>query len=241
MHQWDANRYSNISNPQYTSGLALIKHIKFDKVRSIVDIGCGTGELTAALSQAVPNSNVLGIDISHAMIKQAQQFTRLLKNIRFKTCDFMHCDLADNTDLVFSNKVIHWVYDHKTLFSKIYTLLNASGQMVVSFGIEGSMLEFRMACEKVGLNFDLLNLTLAKHSNILKLIQGIGFSVTHSEVIYDACNMKTKLKYTEFIETVLLQGMHTTQEERHYWAITIADEVDSYAFNFADISIFAKK
>lgn len=240
-HQWDGNKYHILSNPQYISGLALIKHINLSNISSVIDLGCGSGRLTNELSKLLPKSKILGIDISYSMIKKAKQNLNLSANIEFICDNFLHLDFVNKVDLIFSNKVLHWIPNHKELFLKIYNTLNVSGQFVASFGVDDSMVKFREVCYQVGLDFNLLNLKLANYIDTINLLEMIGFKINYSEVIWDKCDMLDKSTYKDFVENILLQGANMNLMERNYWASKISKYINYYTFNFADMSIVAIK
>lgn len=239
-HKWNATKYNSISSPQYISGLKLINHIKPINISSIIDIGCGTGTLTYKLSKLLPEANILGIDISASMIKKAIKNIKST-NIKFICNNFLDLNITNKVDLIFSNKVLHWILDHDMLFNKIYNSLNISGQFVASFGVEGSMPQFRKICNQIELDFNLLNLKLANYNDTIKLLTKIGFKVNYREIIWDKCNMHNKKAYQDFVENVLLQGSVMSSIERSYLASKISKYAQDYAFNFADLSIVAIK
>src|ERR1700690_3548227 len=51
---------------------------------SILDLGCGTGQLAARLARRVPHGTVLGVDPAEEMIGVAQRQHRRRKNLRFE-------------------------------------------------------------------------------------------------------------------------------------------------------------
>lgn len=82
---------------------------------SVVDLGCGTGELTAQLADMLPGSDVVGLDSSAAMLAKAEQYAR--PGLRFVQGDI--ADFATPTDLIFSTVALHWVGDHHRLIARL--------------------------------------------------------------------------------------------------------------------------
>lgn len=98
-----------------------------DKLR-VVDLGCGTGELTARLADKLPNSRVLGVDNSAQMLERAQQYKR-------PGLDFEMADIADpltsEWDLIFSHAALHWIPDHRSLIPRLLAKVAPGGQIAV--------------------------------------------------------------------------------------------------------------
>jgi trans-aconitate 2-methyltransferase len=95
----------------------------------IVDLGCGTGELTARLAALSPGSDVLGIDSSPAMLEKARPLART--GLRFAAGRVEDWDARGEYDLVFSHATLQWVDDHEALLEKLARALAPSGQLLV--------------------------------------------------------------------------------------------------------------
>jgi trans-aconitate 2-methyltransferase len=96
----------------YQYGTSLIDVLNPQPGERILDLGCGTGELTNAISQRYPGSIVVvGIDADATMIARAQQ---QYSNLDFRLADarsFALHDEEEPMDAIFSNAALHWVPD----------------------------------------------------------------------------------------------------------------------------------
>ncbi len=70
---WNPEDYAQNSAAQWKWAQELRKNIDWSNYRSILDVGCGDGKITADLAVTLPSSKVLGIDNSPAMIAYAAQ------------------------------------------------------------------------------------------------------------------------------------------------------------------------
>lgn len=95
----------------------------------IVDLGCGTGELTAALHERTGAASTLGIDRSAQMLARSTAFAR--PGLRFAPGDV--ASFADDAawDLVFSNAALQWVPGHAHLLERLGRALAPGGQLAV--------------------------------------------------------------------------------------------------------------
>jgi trans-aconitate 2-methyltransferase len=92
----------------------------------VVDLGCGSGELTARLAALLPGSAVLGIDSSLDMIARAARLAR--DGLRFEPGTIE--SLAGEWDLIFSHAALQWVPDHPALLPRLLARLRPGGQFV---------------------------------------------------------------------------------------------------------------
>lgn len=74
----------------------------------VLDIGCGSGELSCALAEALPDATVLGIDVSSVNIAAARVAAARLPQVRFEAVDYR--DFSDGPfDVIVSWGVLHLV------------------------------------------------------------------------------------------------------------------------------------
>lgn len=93
----------------------------------VVDLGCGTGELTRKLADALPNSHVTGLDSSPQMLERAASFSS--PNLIFVQGD--QAALTGEWDLIFSNAALQWSENHAELIPYLYGRLAPGGQIAV--------------------------------------------------------------------------------------------------------------
>ncbi|NUR06610.1 MAG: methyltransferase domain-containing protein [Nocardioidaceae bacterium] len=79
--------------------------------RSVVDLGCGAGNLTALLTTRWPGADVLGLDSSPEMITRA----RGVGGARFEVADLRDWRPAEPVNVLVSNATLQWVPGHLDL------------------------------------------------------------------------------------------------------------------------------
>ena len=86
MAPWDPECYLTYQKERFAPFEDLLPLIRVRSDMSVVDLGCGTGELTLRLAEWLPGSRVLGIDTSEEMLAKARELERLLPGSRFEVC-----------------------------------------------------------------------------------------------------------------------------------------------------------
>lgn len=104
--------------------LALVRPVVKGRV---VDLGCGTGELTSLLHTRVQAGETLGIDNSAVMLERATE----TRGVRFEQRDIAAFSATGHYDIVFANASLQWVPDHARLLSRLATALRIGGQLAV--------------------------------------------------------------------------------------------------------------
>ena len=132
-----AHAYQKISELQREHGKKLIHEELQPRPGDIVlDLGCGTGELSAYIAELVAeNGKVLGVDPDSERIKLAQSAHKGIKNLTFvegSTSHFPNLG-SENFDLIYSNHVLHWVFNKPEAFKNMFCSLKPGGMMTLSY------------------------------------------------------------------------------------------------------------
>ena len=94
----------------------------------VVDLGCGTGDLTKILHEEMAAEQTVGIDSSPAMLARAQSAYADVAGLSFKQGDIATW-LDEGLDLVFANASLQWIDDHLNLLARMRTALGPDGQL----------------------------------------------------------------------------------------------------------------
>ncbi len=94
----------------------------------IVDLGCGTGDLTKILHQKLEADETVGVDSSSAMLTRAKAAHSGTAGLSFAQDDIATW-LDEDLDLVFANASLQWVDDHLYLLARMRTALGEDGQL----------------------------------------------------------------------------------------------------------------
>ncbi|WP_156153564.1 class I SAM-dependent methyltransferase [Domibacillus robiginosus] len=107
---------------------------------TILDLGCGTGDLSFSLfSKAV---HVVGIDQSASMIEEAKQ---KYPDISFLVEDAHDLPFEEKFDAVFSNAALHWMKKPEQVLAQVFKSLKPGGRFVAEFGAKGNVMSISRA------------------------------------------------------------------------------------------------
>ncbi len=140
---WNPNRYHQFQSERSAPFEDLLKLVRVLPNLGVVDLGCGTGELTRRLADALPDSDVLGLDLSEAMLERAAPYAR--PGLRFELGD--QASLSGSYDLIFSNAALQWSEDHPRLISHLYECLAPGGQIAVQVPSNHGHISHRIVLE----------------------------------------------------------------------------------------------
>lgn len=121
-------------------GKSLMVHVDMSPGQRILDLGCGTGALTAELAKN--GANVLGIDNSAEKIVKAR-FSH--PELMFAEIDALELPYNEEFDTVFSNSVFHWIPNVDRLLAEIRRALKPGGKLVCEFGAASNIATMRQA------------------------------------------------------------------------------------------------
>ncbi|WP_158827050.1 class I SAM-dependent methyltransferase [Mucilaginibacter lacusdianchii] len=106
----------------------------------ILDLGCGTGNLTAAALQHYPQAEIHALDISADILKECQQRFADKSNVYYHQQDFSDLDFElESFDLIISSIAIHHIpdYEKTDLYDRVHSLLKPGGVFVFADQTQG--------------------------------------------------------------------------------------------------------
>lgn len=134
--RWNARLYESRHSFVWKYGEDLLDLLKPQPGERILDLGCGTGQLTARIASA--GAAVLGIDSSPAMIEQARHN---YPDVGFEVADAAEASFREAFDAVFSNAALHWMKPAARVANNLSRALRPGGRLVAEFGGKGNLQE----------------------------------------------------------------------------------------------------
>jgi len=141
---WDAARYQDHHSFVWRYGANLLELLNPQPGERILDLGCGTGQLTAEIARS--GAHVIGLDNSADMLADARKNFPELTFVLGNASGF---DFPEPFDAVFSNAVLHWVKDAEGAVASIARALRPGGRFVAEFGGKGNIATVQAALRAV--------------------------------------------------------------------------------------------
>lgn len=138
MVEWLAGDYHRENSLQRWVAELSLERLDVGDARSLLDVGCGEGAVTARVAERVPEGEVLGVDPSHRMVEYAAR-TYPLPHLRFQVGDAREMDFEARFDLVVSFNALHWVRaaDQPRCMAGLARALRPGGRTFLQFVGQG--------------------------------------------------------------------------------------------------------
>jgi len=114
---WDAGQYLRFGGERGRPFFDLLAQVGAVSPRYVADLGCGPGNLTAALAARWPEASVVGVDNSPEMIASARG-AEAAPNLSFSLGDVAGWQPDRPPDVIVCNAVLQWVPGHQQLLPR---------------------------------------------------------------------------------------------------------------------------
>ncbi len=128
MADWNPALYTRFEDERTRPAAELLARVPLERTALAVDLGCGPGNSTALIAARYPDSEIIGLDTSPAMLEAA---AARLPGLRFEQADAATWVPGRSPDLIYANAVLQWLPDHAALLPRLFSLLAPGGVLAV--------------------------------------------------------------------------------------------------------------
>lgn len=125
---WNPDLYLKFSDARQRPALDLLARVPGETLRHIVDLGCGTGNITRILRERWPDAHLIGVDSDAAMLGKAAEIP---SSIDWQRADIAVWQAPFSPDLIYSNAALHWIDEHPRNFPRYIKQLSPGGVLAV--------------------------------------------------------------------------------------------------------------
>jgi trans-aconitate methyltransferase len=140
---WNANLYDAKHAFVWKYGADLVPLLAPQSGERILDLGCGTGHLTAQIAES--GARLVGVDRSPEMVNAAR---KAYPHLQFEVADARDLRLHEEFDAVFSNAALHWIHEPERVIRGIRNSLRQGGRFVAEFGGKGNIRKMQSAFDQ---------------------------------------------------------------------------------------------
>jgi len=125
---WDPAQYLKWGDHRLRPAVDLLQRVAVVNPAEVVDLGCGTGNVTALLRARWPAARVTGVDASTSMLERARASD---SSVDWRQADVATWSSPAPVDVLFSNATLHWIDDHAALFPRLMAQVARGGALAV--------------------------------------------------------------------------------------------------------------
>ncbi len=189
----------------------------------VVDLGCGTGELTLELHRHLGASQSLGLDTSDEMLSKAEEFTQDGLEFHKENIQFWHS--KNEFDVVFSNAALQWCPNHPAVFHKLREALRPGGQLAVQMPMNHDYATHVLASEMsyeepwsslLGAEKYEKNKIMLSAGEYSNLLTDLGFKKQNIFIKTYEHQLESREQVIEWVKGSLLTHFHSRLKEKDY-------------------------
>ena len=126
---WNPDQYLKFAGPRLRPAVDLLSRVQPRRPpATVVDLGCGAGNVTGLLADRWPTAAIEGVDSSATMLAKARADGPAAT---WTEADLATWSAAGPIDVLFSNAALHWLDDHDDLFPRLAAMVSGGGVLAV--------------------------------------------------------------------------------------------------------------
>ncbi len=125
---WSPEQYLKFAQPRLRPALDLLARIPTAEPRTVVDLGCGAGNVTKFLAERWPSASIVGVDDSAEMLATA---AKTLPQVQWRHESLADWSPHEPVDVLYSNAALHWLPGHAGLIPALARKVSPGGVLAI--------------------------------------------------------------------------------------------------------------
>jgi trans-aconitate 2-methyltransferase len=208
---WNPSQYEQFRDERSQPFFDLLALVRPRPGMSVVDLGCGTGELTRHLHEQLQARATLGVDSSETMLARAAAVAS--EGLTFRRQDLTTLTPDERYDLVFSNAALQWAPGHVALLARLTALVAGGGQLAFQVPANDDHPAHAVAAEvaseapfRAALGGWSRPLTVLPPEVYARLLHGLGYREQHVRLQVYGHAIDQRVGVVEWVKGTLLTG-----------------------------------
>lgn len=156
-----ADVYAQHDNAQVRIAEFLSQHLPQIDAPSVLELGCGTGNLTRYLLDVYSDAQFTISDISESMVTKARSDIGDFDNVNWRVMDAEHIQCNEKYDLIVSSMTAQWFFDFEEAVAQQRAFLKPGGYIMHAVPGEKTFQEWQNVLEDLNLPSGLLDFSYA--------------------------------------------------------------------------------
>jgi len=242
--EWDARTYDRIADPMHAWGLDVLARLPLAGDERVLDAGCGSGRVTEALAERLPNGRVVALDASPAMLEEARRrLARFGNRVTFVQADLgLPLPIDGPVDAILSTATFHWVPDHDALFRNLAAVIRPGGRLVAQCGGIGNIESVRRIARTVGDGFD-AERNFATPLATAARLEAAGFGNVEAWLVDEPTRIEPGEPLETYLATVCLREhiARLQPEDRAAYITDVARRMPEPVLDYVRLNILATR
>ena len=217
---WDPEQYNRFAAEREQPFWDLAALLQPGRVKTLADLGCGDGRLTAQLAARIGALETVGVDSSPSMLAGAAALAD--EKLKFGPGDIAQWDEPGRFDVVFSNAALQWVADHPRVLGRWTASLSPGGQLAVQMPANADhpshVLSRQLAEEWLGTDApaDPVERNVLAPESYARLLHELGFAEQHVRLQVYGHVLANSGEVVEWVKGTSLTRFKTAMDEEHF-------------------------
>jgi trans-aconitate 2-methyltransferase len=237
---WDATTYERLAAPMTAMGTEVLDRLVLDGDETVLDAGCGTGNVTRILLERLPRGRVIAVDAAPSMVEQAREL--LPAGVDVRRADLLELELEEPVDAVLSTATFHWIPDHDAMFRHLAAATRPGGWLVAQCGGAGNIANVQRVLATVGDGW----LGAVHFEGVLattRRLDAAGYVDIECWLTDEPTRFEAGAPFEEYLRTVVL-GAHVARlppAERDAFVHEVATRISEPVIAYVRLNIVARR